>query len=105
MAIDTRTSGSTGSALPELAGIGAVALVAMALLTFGYKHRGYDTAHTATPASTQTTGAASEQMTKPTLPRSNPADLANPPTSFPGASGNPTDPTRNSPANPANPAR
>ena len=99
MAIDTRATGSTGSALPELAGVGAVALVAMALLTFGYKHRGYDTAQTATP--TQTTGAASDQMTKPTLPRSNPADLANPPTSFPDASGNPVDPTRNSPPNPA----
>lgn len=101
MAFDTRATGSTGSALPELAGIGAVALVAMALLTFGYKHRGYDTAQTVTPPPAQTTGAASEQMTKPTLPRSTPADLANPPTSFPDASGNPADPTRNSPANPA----
>lgn len=59
---------STGGAHAEIAGLGAIALVAMALLTFGYSVRGKtaDVAGAASPA--VTTGVASEKPAQPASP-------------------------------------
>jgi hypothetical protein len=88
---------SDGGALPELAGIGAVALVAMALLTFGYNAR-LDASQTAgTPTAPATAASATDQMTDPPRARANPAEMSKPPTQYPLGSGSPT----TAPTNPA----
>ena len=90
-------SKSGAGALPEIAGLGAVAIVAMALLVFGYNAR-KDTAQTATaPTPPATSAAATDQMTDPARPRTNPADMSKPPTQYPLGSGSPT----TTPTNPA----
>ena len=89
-------------ALPEIVGIASIAILAMVLLIYGYGRSGYESAqNVAPPSATGTTGSAVERMTQPSQRRANPADMPNPPTTFPEASGNPTDPTRQNSPNPA----
>src|SRR5262245_7604475 len=92
-------SASPDGALPEIVGLGAVGLLAMAMLLFGYSRQGFESAkYVSPPAEARSSPTATEPMTQPTLPRTNPADMPNPPTTFPNASGNPSDPTKgNSP--------
>lgn len=93
---------SDHGALPEIAGVGVIALVAIALLTVGYNNRGdgKQTAGVPTPA---TTGAsATDRMTDQARPRANPAEMSQPPTQYPLGSGSPdTAPTNGPAADPA----
>lgn len=77
-------------ALPEIAGVGAVALVAMALLAFGYNSRDGVLQTATVPTSATAPASATDQMTNPPRPRANPADMAQPPTQYPLGSGSPT---------------
>ena len=98
-------SRSDHGALPELAGLGAIAIVAMVLLTAGYNGRGHANATAAAPASAATSASATDQMTAPARPRANPAEMATPPTQYPLGDGSPnTAPTNPSAMAPAHPA-
>ncbi len=96
------SSSSRPGALPEIAGLGAVAVVAMALLVTGYNMRGSDvvvTPGTASPSAAKVPpgndapqAAASDRMTNPPKERANPAEKANPPTQYEQGSGSPASP-------------
>jgi hypothetical protein len=86
-------------ALPEIAGVGAVALLAMALLLFGYNSRESVLQTATVPTSATQPASATDQMTNPPRPRANPADMAQPPTQYPLGSGSPaTAPTAPAPS-------
>jgi hypothetical protein len=90
-------SPSDHGALPELAGVGAVAVIAMVLLTVGYNFRDNSPPVAAVPAQ-PTPASATEQMTDPARPRANPAEFSQPPTQYPLGSGSPaTAPTEPAP--------
>ena len=75
-------------ALPELAGVGVVAVAAMAMLTVGYA-LGPDTPTPITPTEIGAPEQAATQMTDPSRPRANPAEFSSPPTQYPLGSGAP----------------
>jgi hypothetical protein len=89
-------SRSDHGALPEIAGVAVIAVVAMSLLAVGYNGRS-DRSSAEFAGKPVTTGAsASDQMTQPSRFRTNPADMSQPPTQYPLGSGSatsgPTDP-------------
>ncbi|NWG24392.1 MAG: hypothetical protein HXY30_08265 [Pseudorhodoplanes sp.] len=84
-------------AFPEIAGIGAIALVVMGLLTFAYNAGSGGTRSVETPPSAATPASATDQMTAPARPRVNPAEMSQPPTQYPLGSGSPN----SAPTNPA----
>lgn len=91
-------------ALSEIIGLGAVALLAMALLLYGYNRHGYESAKNVTPpAENSSPASVSDRMTQPPTPRASPAEKANAPTTVPNASGAPADATKDNP--PRAPAR
>lgn len=80
-------------ALPEIASVSAVLVVAMALLVTGYNMRS-DSGEVATAPSASsppTPAAATDRMSDPPKERANPADMAQPPTQYPLGSGSATD--------------
>ncbi len=79
-------SPSDHGALPELAGVGALAIIAMILLTAGYTLRGSSTPVEAA-GSQPSPASATDRMTDPAQPRANPAEMSQPPTQYPLGSG------------------
>jgi hypothetical protein len=72
--------GVTSGALPDLAAVGCISIVAMALLFVGYTTKSHVAAEqTDTVAQHQTAGEAADPT--PSRPRANPAEKSNPPTS------------------------
>jgi hypothetical protein len=91
---------SDSGALSEIVALGGIAVVAMALLAFGYGFRA-DPAATSGVNVAPPQATATDRMTDPPLPRANPAEMSQPPTQYPLGSGSPaTAPTDPAPPRP-----